>query len=377
MRHLQIYILFTLTLIFSELFFTNSSLMAADRKKKIVMSISRSKEDVFYSMLVKYAKAAAKSLNMELEVFYGRDNHIKITENYLDIIKRDDVDGIIFENFKNTGIKILNLIEENKIPSVNIIYGFENPHLSGKPREKFKHWIAQVLPDERNAGRQIADLLISQALPSKDGKIHMIGIGGEQSTSASKLRIKGLLDSVKNHKNVVLHQVTNAPGWKYEHAKRKFKVLKSTRFPKTTIAWMASDLMALGAIEGAKEMGLTPGKDVIFAGVDWIVEGYDAIDRGELLGSVGGQLLTAAWSIVLLHDYLNGDNFSDTNYDFILPYELITKENIDSHLKWFNLNVIDQLDFSKFSRVFYPNQKNYHFSVRSLKEQIQMKYEKR
>lgn len=41
------------------------------------------------------------------------------------------------------------------------------------------------------------------------------------------------------------------------------------RYPQTTAIWNASDGMALGAIEAARNAGRTPGEDVIVGGVDW------------------------------------------------------------------------------------------------------------
>lgn len=351
--------------------FLLASNLQAKAKKKVVMQLSRFDGDVFYSMLAKYAQAAADDLDIELKVIWGQDNHIKIIKTFQDILSKGEADAIIFENFKNNGKKILQIAEKYKVPAINIIYGFEEKQNVGKPRGKYKSWVAQVLPDERGSGEMIAELLFRQAKPSKDGKVHVLGIGGEQSTSASKLRILGLKDAVAKHKNVVLHQVTNAPGWKFSHAKRKFKDIKGNRFPQVTVAWMASDLMALGAIEGAREMKLKPGKDVLFAGVDWIDDAYKAIMKGDLVGSAGGaNLMSGAWSIVLLHDYLHGEKFDDTNPDFLLPYELVDKKTVKNHIDKFNIKRSHELDFSIYSRKLHPNLKSYNFSISSLKSQI-------
>ena len=81
----------------------------------------------------------------------------------------------------------------------------------GKPREKYTHWIGQMMPDDFGAGRMTAQALYEAAkakgYTTPDGKVQIAGIEGNSTDGASIERLKGLHAFVAEHDDIDLLQV--------------------------------------------------------------------------------------------------------------------------------------------------------------------------
>ena len=165
----------------------------------------------------------------------------------------------------------MRIANQNQVPVflVNAGLSDEQREQIGGPREKLKYWIGEMLPDDEGAGFQLANELIDQAIKMKrigpDGRVHVIGINGVVSDSASIQRANGLVRAVSARGDeAILHQVISA-NWEKEAARRRCRILHR-RYPHSTVVWTASDHMAAGVIDAMGDLGLTPGKDVVIGG---------------------------------------------------------------------------------------------------------------
>jgi ABC-type sugar transport system substrate-binding protein len=124
--------------------------------------------------------------------------------------------------------------------------------------------------------------------------------------------------------------------------------------------------MALGVIEAIKQLRLKPGQDILVGSIDWIPAALEAIQRGELAVSLGGHYWESAWSAILLYDYLRGHDFSGEALAFFSSMGLLTRKNIDQHLRhtrkgreqgWVSI------DFKKWSKAYHPRHAPYQFDL--------------
>ena len=91
--------------------------------------------------------------------------------------------------------------------------------------------------------------------------------------------------------------------------------------------------MALGVVEGIKELGLVPGQDIVTGGFDWSEKGVEAVVKGEIEVTMGGHYMEGAWVAVLIYDYFNGVDFKDESLRMKSNMGALTKENIDDYLQ--------------------------------------------
>ena len=137
-----------------------------------------------------------------------------------------------------------------------------------------------------------------------------------------------------------------------ELAREKTEVLLK-RYPETVSIWSASDGMALGAIEAARNAGRVPGQDLLVGSVDWQPEALDKIRSGELLVSLGRHFMGGGLALLLLHDYHHGRDFDDMSPDYVFRYKLepATRDNIDQVQRIADPENWSSVDFRQFSRV--------------------------
>ncbi len=329
----------------------------------------RKGEDIFWGQFIDFMNEAVKDLGMELKVYYAEGNHIKMFEQVKMSINKDNPHVLVFQNFKKQGKTIIKIAEKAQVPAFIVNAGFQKSENMGKPREKYKYWIGEMLPDDEAAGYVLANMLIKQGTKGTDGRIHLVALSGNISDTASIERVKGLKRSVKKRRDVVLEQVFTTD-WSSGIARQKFYLIKKSRYPETSIVWAAGDAIALGIVEAVKELNLIPGRDVITGGVDWSSEGLRSVQAGEMSVTLGGHFMEGAWTAVLLHDYFKGKDFISESGQMKSKMNPITKSGVHSYLKKLNREKWHQIDFRKFSKVLNPKIKKYNFGLSALLQQV-------
>lgn len=206
--------------------------------------------------------------------------------------------------------RLIQLAEQAGVPFFLVNAGLlpEDRRRYGGPREHFKHWLGQMLPDDEQAGYVLAQRLIAEAIRlgkvGPDGRVQMVALSGTQVDYPSTQREKGLARAVRERSDVTLHQVVWVE-WDIDEARRKAPLL-FRRHAATTVVWAAGDTIARGAVEGLAAEGLEAGVDFLIGGVDWEPWALNAVKQGRMVTSVGGHVLEGAWSLVLLYDHEQG-----------------------------------------------------------------------
>ncbi|MBX2833956.1 MAG: ABC transporter substrate-binding protein [Micavibrio sp.] len=325
----------------------------------------------FFDPFEKAMKAAAKDLGEDLEVLYADDHYVMI-DRVSEISKRDEKpDAVVYLSMRQNGPKALDAFEKLGIKSFIVNAGLTEKQYQevGSPREKMPHWIGEMLPDDVGAGYALGEALYNQAIaadPSlKDSKVKLLVIEANAGDGASVLRTRGLKEYLETNPAIETIQFVKAQ-WDQGRAKN-LTAHMFKRYDDIDVIWAASDAMAIGAAEAAKEQGKIPGEDIFIGGVDWSESGLKAIKEGTLTASAGGHVLEGAWAAVLLHDYFNGKDFADIgDVKLKSPMYIAAKDNVEE-IESISAN-IEEIDFKQFSRAHNPELTEYNFNILEMKK---------
>ncbi len=330
--------------------------------------------EIFWDMVAETMTAAGRKLNMRVEVLRAERNYRTMQELGLSVVARArKPDFLILSNEESAAVPILEAADAAGIKTLllsNSLIGADAARL-GPPRQTLKRWLGDITTDLQTAGERMANALIVAARDAKsqsaDGKIHLLGIGGDEITPASIARNKGFDAVVAANPDVVVDRMLFA-NWTQSEAQEltanylAWAVRKNIR---PAGIWAGNDPMALGAISAAMAAGLAPGKDIQVVGLNWSEDALRQIAAGRLLLSDGGHFLLGGWSIVLLRDYADGCDFADASTHVRLATSAITRANLASVHSLTRDRAFDRIDFARFRAK--PGQcGQYDFSVGAL-----------
>lgn len=328
----------------------------------------------FWPVVERFVLAASRDLGVDIEIYPYGDNPMMVVPTVEKVLTPPDSrpDAIMFHNYKNTGREILDLCEKYQVPAFVFNAGFHPEDNLGKPREKYKYWIGQMLPDDEYAGYILAERLIEEARKlekrGKDGKIHVVALEGNRTSEASEARIRGFKRAIKGNSDFVIEQFFHSKWW--ERLAFEAFELSIIRYPEVSLFWAASDSMAIGVIKAAEKNGWTPGKDFVTGGIDLLPADQDYLLSGKEAVSVGGHYAEGAWAIVLLYDYLKGYDFAPFQSTLFSTrmgdYASSDAAELEKMRRKISKKNIDDIDFKRFSRAYNPGLKMYNFDFKAL-----------
>jgi ABC-type sugar transport system substrate-binding protein len=342
---------------------------AQQRPYRVEFIISRTRSDIFFKPATGFLEAAGLSLGMQVDVLETNDNHLIAG----DLVKQalattPKPDGVIGISNKESGIEMLRACEEANVPFMTEVATILTEGFGG-PRKKHPLFIGEVLPNDEKAGYDLAIYLIGRGVVAADGKVHVVAISGPLGNSSSVERERGLARAMKDSPRAVLDQVVHAR-WERATAAEMFTGLKN-RYPRVSVAWSASDGMALGIADAAEALKLRLGRDIVIGGVDGTPEGIDAILKNRIQASAGGLFTEEAWALVVMYDYLNGVDFAPHDGVHILTaMQLVTEKNAKQYSVLLNSENWKKVDFRSFSRKDNPTLTHYDFSLARVLRQI-------
>jgi len=350
-----------------------------------------SPDNPFWKSVADFAKAVAEDLDIDLIIRYSNESSYGTKKSGMRLLSNlKESDYFLTGYYRAVTMDLLQETESRGIKTAIFntdIIETDKP-LTGKPRQKFKHWIAHIRPDEISAGYILAAELAQQAQKRYAGPYDTLAITGplmsdetyhgkvprfrtalgeqevitiKEDTSVSAYRLAGLERYATKDKDIKVLGYLDA-FWLRQEAKR-FALKTMPRY-QIKIYWVASDLMAMGVIDAAKESGLTPGRDFVVGGIDWSEPGLKAVADGELAVSMGGHFMEAGWALLLMHDYHFGYDFvSDTGTEITTTMQALTEKNINDYLKKFGDGNWNKIDFRQFSKKYNPHLSKYDFSL--------------
>jgi ABC-type sugar transport system substrate-binding protein len=329
-------------------------------KKPNVLFINPvTKDSRFWNTFTRIMQVVANDLGVELSVVYAH-NRLELTSTLKEALNKKEKPDYVISLIQRHSIKnFLDIIEKHKIPfiSINTDVIEDERYKIGKPREKYKYWIGQLLPDDETVGyllaKQLYTLAVAQS-PSAlvNGKYQMFAITGTRDSSSSFERNKGLMRFVNEQPALDLRQLVFSD-WKMSSGKN-IASRALIRYPDINIFWCASDGLALGAISA-----LPQESEILTGGVDWSTQGVQSIRDDKLSVSIGGHILESVWSIILVLDHFNGRDFINElgNTHKIQPY-ILNQDNISkfpTNINW------EEIDFTQHSKTFNHSRSKYTF----------------
>lgn len=331
-------------------------------------------DEPFWRSVTRVMLPAAQQLGITLEVLYAQRDHTRMLDLARQVARRGrKPDYLIVVNEKQTGAAMLGLAEAARIKTLLAFSTLEGEQAVefGVPRARYRHWLGSITPNAADAGRLTARELLRQALRQKvlgrDGKVHMALIGGDKVTPTGTQRLRGALAAVSDQRSVVLEQVVHA-NWDRARAREQMQALL-LRYPRLDAVWVASDLMAYGAMEAAEAAGRTPGKDLLFSAVNNSPEVLRARVQGRISALAGGHFTAGAFGLVMLHDYHHGKDFAQHALEIEAPlFALLDVDLAQRFLERFGDEDFSSLDFRRFSRHLDPRKAKYAFGLLPLLE---------
>jgi ABC-type sugar transport system substrate-binding protein len=327
------------------------------------------RDDIFFSRMESFMKAAAHDLGIDLRILYGQRNYATTFKVVSQVLNRTKLpDYLVLVNENDMGRMLLPGLSGRSTRIILINEGIpqKDRKFFGRPGEKYPQWFAEFLPDDLQAGRLLADELIRTRLKQGDTKINIVGLSGTAKTTSSDLRVQGLYQAVSNYPEANVLQVVPAY-WDINRASKVTTGLLS-RYNDVDIVWAASDGMALGAARAIRQTGAKPGRDILTGGIDWIDISLNMVKTGTFTATVGGHFMDGGWAMVMIYDDFNG-------YKGPWPekssFAVINRENVDEFFPFFKRNAWELIDFRDFSMILHPEQRHYHFSLSAVIQELE------
>lgn len=326
----------------------------------------------FWGKVYDVMAAAAEDLGVQLNGVAAKDNSISVKRSGIELVESlNRGDYLITGYWAVSTAKFIEIAEERgvKVFVINADFSEEENRDLGAPRTRFKRWIGHMYANDEQAGYELADSLINQAVKAgkvaQDGKVHVVALYGGDKSVVSESRDRGLKRRIGAFSDAKLDTVMSAM-WDSESAVPITSQMLN-QYPGATVVWAASDSMAFGALDVIKSMGKKPGEDIFVGGVDWSDQGIEAVASGALSASVGGHFLEGAWSLILVHDHHNGIDFvDDPGVRSMTSMHSVTPDTIKDYKEKLSNPDWDRVDFRRFSKKYNSKLKKYDFSLQTL-----------
>lgn len=334
----------------------HSPFLAVDPPLNIAMLIPGKTR--FWKMMADYALAAAEDLGMRLRVI-ATGNNPGLFLRRLEDACLQGVDGVIFEPPASRGEDALRIAERNGVPCFLI-----NKNISGihfYPRTKYDQWLGGMTANNEEAGALLLRMLVHAAQDDGFTNLNILAIGGDPAVKFLQDRLKGFENALMRRGAVRKFDKVDAGPDPQQAAGLFWK--RFQKDPEINLVWCATDTLALAVAERAAKKA--PWARLAIGGIDWDRGALQAVRDENLQSSVGGQVFTGAWAVIMLYDYLKGVDFAAEGVSFATPLFAADKGNV----KIFNylLGISpDSIDFRRFSKTFTPERQFYDFDLLEL-----------
>lgn len=336
--------------------------------------------EVFWTLVSKTMLAAARQLDIDLSIDTAERNRVRMKQLAMaNILSEKKPDAIVLVNEEQASVELMEAADARGIKVLmllNDIVG-KDREATGEPGERFKNWLAAIVPDNRSAGRRMAEKLAEFAgdkAPSAQHARPIVAFYGDTITPASIDRNGGLHDVLASGETGLELDHALIADWNREKARTLMnRVLQhygrlGKRRP--VGVWAANDPIALGAADALRENGLVPGQDVGVVGLNWSPEALEAVREGTLLMTDGGHFFGGAWAMVVLRDYFDGTDLTKADPTVRFAMSPVDANNLDSFQGSVGTVIMrdafDEIDFTRFLVGKNGSPANYDFSLGAL-----------
>jgi ABC-type sugar transport system substrate-binding protein len=311
----------------------------------------------FYEIFADFLRVAARQLHVDLEVVDGTKQRETMLARGREIVTAPGrPDYMLLVNYMSVGQELLASNAAAGVGTFVVVEALSSGGLGthGPGGEKAAGYLGQIVPDDVEAGKMLAEILTGAArargLVDAGGRVQVGVIAGEH-TQAGNARFRGWQSFLKEHADVVQAGFQYG-SWEEEPAKAVAALMLKAA-PQISVLWCANDGMALGALAAAVEAGRRPGQDLLIGGVDLVDRALAEVAGGRLEVSIGGHLVDGARALMLLHDHHEKRDLTPESRTTHLV--AVRTLQADRYLKFMKGRAWHDADFTRFSRVKNPN----------------------
>ena len=336
---------------------------------KILAIAANASEDTFWGVYRKAMLAAANDLNLEVEVL-ARNHHSDNRFFYTRALKKQlekgrKPDAVLTTLFLNAEASALDLLQQHQIPHlvVNTSLRPELVKRLGEPRKSNPYWLGSVTPDDSLAGYDLAKMLmqIHKGKSSKQQPV-LLSIAGPHANNVSENRLYGLNQFLTENGMPPASPIYT--DWGYSQA-YDASVALFKRIPQANIVWTTSPTIARATVDYLTKYH--PGNAVSIGTFDWSNEAINNIKQDYIDVSMGGHFIEGAWALILLYDYLHGNDFiHDTGAHIQTRLLPLTKINLQDYSKLLDARYFDSLKFAALSKCLNPRITKYQLNFDQL-----------
>ncbi|MEM9249786.1 MAG: ABC transporter substrate-binding protein [Pseudomonadota bacterium] len=319
----------------------------------------------FWGDVTATMSAAAKDLNIDLNVIHTNRDRLKMVDAARNLARADTLpDYIIIVNELQQAPLMLDVLADTGVPVFILLNRMTQEQRIGFAASggDLSQIVGSIVTDNEVAGYDMAMSLIQEARSkglNADG-ISLMALLGDAATPAALEREEGLRRALQEHPDVSLI--------------RAFPVMWSaaTAYERTQTAlqrydldavWAANDQIALGARAAALASGKTPGRTILFAGLNWSIEGLRAVRDGDFTMTHGGHFFAGAWSMIVLRDIEDGALPRGSHLEF--PMSAVRSDAVHQFLMLIGKRAWDRIDYMSFRRSVSA-QERYAFDAQTI-----------
>lgn len=322
-------------------------------------------DEAYWLSATRAMQAAAQQLDIQLEVLYAERDPLQMVNLTRAVSqRRHKPDYLLLVNEKLTGPAMLSLADQAGIPSFLSFNELTPTQLqnSGQPRQRLKHWLGSLAPDNARAGALTMQGLLTEAarrFPAGT-PLHVLMMAGDHATPASTERAAAAQRVLAAYPAAKLTQRVYGE-WERQRAIQQGLWLLQ-RYPQINLVWAANDEMAFGLEEAIRRSGRQPGREVLLSAINNSQQAMQERQRGRLSALAAGHFMTGAWSLVLLYDYQHGHDFADEG--LLLQPAVFSAISATQALRFqqrFANNDFSRIRFRQFSKFANPALRHYNF----------------
>lgn len=173
---------------------------------------------------------------------------------------------------------------------------------------------------------------------NKDGKIQYVVLEGEMGHQDAIVRTESAVDSLKE-KGVELEKLSyEIANWNRAQAQNRMTQMINQYNNQIELVLANNDDMALGAIDAYEKLGYTETDIPVFFGIDGTDEGLEAVLEEKMAATIYNDKEAQANAMVqLARQLVTGEKMKKVEFEnqryIYLPYEKVTKDNVQDFLK--------------------------------------------
>ena len=299
--------------------------------------------DTFVMELVSYLQSYAKKKEEEWDIPIT----LEIQDaNQNQMAQNDQMDDFIEDGFHIACINLVDrtdastIIEKAKSADVPVI--FFNRELVEEDLERWDK-LYYVGADAFESGKLQGQILVEECRDNfsdidknGDGILQYVMLEGEAGHNDSMVRSMSVIQEITDHGYLVEKLSDEIANWNRDQAANRMQQFLQMYGDDIEIVLANNDDMALGAIDALKAEDINPGnpKWPVVLGIDGTSVGLNAVEKGELLGTVLNDAKGQTHGILELAYAISQETKLSEEFQLLddkyirLPYKIVTNDNL-------------------------------------------------